>query len=111
MGKIIEMLKTISQEDISFSKHAAHMLKEREISRKFLLEKLFDLDSLIAEIKQNETYKLIYKISKKYKLVVVVNAKNGKLKIVTVFKTSKKTEKLLKRARGIIMYIKTSEIG
>jgi len=33
--------------------------------------------------------------------VVVVNAKNGKLK----------TEKLLKRARGIIMYIKTSEIG
>ena len=62
MGKIAEMLKTISEKDISFSKHAEDMLEEREISRKFLLEKLFDLNSLIAEIKQNETYKLIYKI-------------------------------------------------
>ena len=108
---IAELLKKIAMENVIFSKHAAEILEERKLSNEFIIEKLFDLESLKAEAKQNGTTILIYSHTSKYHIVIVVSAENNSIKIVTAFKSSKRIEKLLKSAKAIISYSKIIPSG
>lgn len=101
-----EILEKVKRENVVFSKHSVENLLDRKIDTNFVLEKLFDFDNLEAESKQNGTHVLVYSLSSKYKLVIVISFENGVVKIVTAFKSSKRVEKLLKRSKGIIVYSK-----
>ncbi len=103
---IEEILKKYGKNSAIFSKHAIETLQERKLEKEFILEKLFDMESLEAEAKQNGTTLLIYRYSGKYHIVIVVAIENGAIKIITAFKSSKKIEKLLKGAKAIISYSK-----
>ena len=105
-----EFLEKFDKKDILFSLHSAIILEERKLEKDFILDKLFDFESLEAEAKQNGTSVLIYEHTSKYHIVIVISTENGRPKIVTAFKSSKKIEKLLKRAKGTIMYTKRYEM-
>jgi uncharacterized DUF497 family protein len=47
-------------------------IEDRGLHINEVLDKIFDLDNLIIEAKQNDSYELIYKYSGRYTLVVVL---------------------------------------
>lgn len=98
-----KLIKNYSKENIKFSKHADVRLIQRKFDKDFIIQKLFDIDSLISEEKQKDksTYKLVYESSSKYRLVIVVALSQRFIVIVTVYKTSKKAEKLIKKTAAL----------
>jgi hypothetical protein len=72
------------------------------LTENFIVNKLFDVEKLIYEEYQESTntFKLIYEHSRKYSFVIIVSL-NKSINIVTVYKTSKKIQKLIKDT-GII---------
>jgi len=97
-----ELIKKYSKEDVRFTKHAKEKLFEFSFTENFIAEKLFDVAKLVYEEyhEEKKTCKLIYEHSKDYLLAIVV-ALNEKIRIVTVYKTSKKIQKLINQ-RGIV---------
>ncbi len=62
-----KLLKDYGRENIKFSKHAYIRLTQRKFDKDFVIQKLFDISSLISEEKQKDknTYKLVYESSSK----------------------------------------------
>ena len=104
---IKDIIRNLTRDMIEFTKHALARVSKTGLSEEAVMSKLFDLDSLETEEKQNGTHKLVYSLSGKYRLVVAV-ARNGKLRIVTAYKTSKKIDRLIKYSRNVIIYVKKS---
>lgn len=106
-----KLLKKYSDDDVKFTKHAKEKMIDAPFDERFVLEKLFDLDSLVYEEynKYRRTYKLIYKHSRDYMIVMVVSLGAEYIHIVTAYKTSKKIQKMVKEA-GVI-YIKRFKNG
>jgi uncharacterized DUF497 family protein len=70
--KITEILKNINKSDILVSEKVRRKIEDRGLSIDEVLDKIFDLDNLIVEAKQNGSYELIYKYSGKYTLVIIL---------------------------------------
>lgn len=103
---IKELIQRTDKKNIIFSKHAIDTLEERNLEQSFIVQKLFETDKFEIEAKQNGTYMLIYRHSRKYSIVIIIIPENDMIKIVTAFKSSKKIEKLFKHAKAIISYTK-----
>jgi hypothetical protein len=97
-----ELIKKYSKSDVNFTKHAKIKISQLMLNENFIVNKLFDIEKLIYEEyqKSTNTFKLIYEHSRKYSFVIVVSL-NKNINIVTVYKTSKKIQKLIRDA-GII---------
>jgi uncharacterized DUF497 family protein len=103
--KITEILKNINKSDILVSEKVRRKIEDRGLSIDEVLDKIFDLDNLIVEAKQNGSYELIYKYSGKYTLVIILFI-NSNIRLATAWKSSKKIDKLLKKATYIYDYKK-----
>jgi len=101
-----ELLKNYSKSNVKFTKHSKIEILQRGLDESFIINKIFDTDNLIYEEYQNltKTFKLIYKHSRRYSIVIVVSL-NKNVNVVTVYKTSKKVQKLVKDT-GIIYIFK-----
>jgi uncharacterized DUF497 family protein len=103
--KITEILKNIKKSDILISEKVRRKIEDKGLSIDEVLDKIFDLDNLIVEAKQNGSYELIYKYSGKYTLVVILFI-NSNIRLATAWKSSKKIDKLLRKATHIYDYKK-----
>lgn len=79
-------------------------LKIRPYLTEEYLKDTLNFDKLIIESKQDGTYALVYDISDKYYLVIIV-AIDGETRIVSAWKTSKSFQRLLRRYGGF-WYVK-----
>ena len=98
-----KILKKYTENDVRFTKHAKIKLKQMPFDEEFVVKKLFELDKLVYEEFQKDkgTYKLVYEHSARYLIVIVVSVVPKSINVVTVYKTSKKLQKLMKKA-GIV---------
>lgn len=69
------------------------------LSEEYLKDVMFDFEKLVIESKQNGTHALVYDISDRYYLVIVI-AVNGQVRIVSAWKTSKSFQRLLRKYGG-----------
>ncbi len=94
-----KLIKNYTKDDIKFTRHAIIKLKQMPFGQDFVVKKLFNVNKLIHEEFQEDrkTHKLIYKHSSSYLIVIVVSLKSQFINIVTVYKTSKKLQKLIKK--------------
>jgi hypothetical protein len=92
-----DLLKNYSKSDVKFTKHAKIKISQTMLNENFIINKLFDVDKLIYEEYQEstKTFKLVYEHSRRYSIVIVVSL-NKNINIVTIYKTSKKIQKLIK---------------
>lgn len=102
-----EILSKFKAEDVLISDRIKKKIADRGLAAEEVVKKLFDLESLEFEAKKNGSYFLVYSLSGKYRMVIVAYV-NGKIRIATAFKTSKKIDKLLKRSQSVISYVKLS---
>ncbi|MEP0825304.1 MAG: hypothetical protein HRF40_07455 [Nitrososphaera sp.] len=103
---IVKRIKELGKDKVTLtSKMRDVTLKIRPyLTEEYLKGALFDFDKLVIESKQNGTHALVYDISNKYYLVIIV-AVNGEVRIVSAWKTSKSFERLLRRYGGF-WYVK-----
>lgn len=103
---IVRRIKDLGREKVTLTAKMRDVtLKIRPyLTEEYLKNALFDFDKLIIESKQNGTYALVYDISNKYHLVIIV-AINGEIRIVSAWKTSKTFQRLLRRY-GSFWYVK-----
>jgi hypothetical protein len=103
--KIAEILKSIKKSDILVSDRVRRKIEDKGLLVDEVLNKVFNLDDLITEAKQNGSYELIYKYSGRYTLVVILFV-NLNVRLATAWKSSKKIDKLLKKSSYIYDYRK-----
>ncbi|MBU4069845.1 MAG: hypothetical protein KJ646_02595 [Nanoarchaeota archaeon] len=103
-----ELIKNISNKienyppnQIEFTQYCFGRMKERNIKKNIVITTLFSKNNLYyveEQLKQHQgeiekRYKLIFKISSKYSLILIIAFYPKVLKVVNVIKTSKGTEK------------------
>lgn len=106
---IKEILKKFNEDDILVSERIKNKIYDRGLTIEEVRQKLFDIRSLEVEAKKNGSYFLIYSLSGRYRMVIVIYV-NDKIKIATAFKSSKRVDKLLKRAQSVISYVKRTPL-
>jgi len=102
---IKEILKKFDEDDVLISERIKNKIFDRGLGVEEVKKKLFDVSNLEVESKKNGSYFLIYSLSGKYRMVIAAYV-NDKIRIATAFKTSKKIDELLKRAKSVIRYVK-----
>lgn len=96
--------KTYSKEQIEFTLYCERKMNDRKLVKEDVFGTLLNGKELYFARKQEkehmgkmeERYKLIYKISNKYSLIVIV-VYDKVLKVVNVIKTSKGAEKIWRK--------------
>ena len=104
--EILKKYEKLLREEKVFTIHALYKIKIRGLNKKFIEEKIKDVNS-IFDIEYNpekKTYKVVYKLSRKYNLVVIFDSEFKK--IVSVFKSSKPLEKLIKKRKWRYIHTK-----
>jgi len=90
---------------ISFSAHAKEKMRIRAIPQEVVVQHMLTMNNIIHKEPQDGKTKFVFSLSKRYKLVVVARKRVKGWFVVTVYKTSKKLEKLInkrKMPRGMI---------
>ncbi len=76
-------------------------MKQRTyLSKELIKEKLSDFNSLVgiqSDSKHPYRFRLAFKISRRYTLVLIVEVKRKTLYIITAWKTSKKWQKAIQK--------------
>jgi hypothetical protein len=102
---ILERNKQLSKDQIEFTQYCERKMQQRAIEKDLVFSTLLSKERpYYAEIQKvpfregtEIRHKLIYKISTRYSLIVVVVYSKSVLKIVNVIKTSKGAEKLWRK--------------
>jgi hypothetical protein len=105
-ASVKDKIRTFDKSKVIFTNHAKVQILQRNLTEDFVLEKLFQLDKLLAEKyhEEKKTYKLVYDHSNEYKIVIAIAFENSILKIVSAYKTSKKLDKLIEKGGFIHIY-------
>lgn len=95
MSDVKEKIKELSKEEIEFTKHSETRIRQRNLSKDKIKDKLFELENLEkASKEENEKsgkkYKLKYYESNKYDIIIIIVVFiECCCKIVTVWKNLK----------------------
>lgn len=101
--KIKKFLEELNDEDIHFKKHFYDKTKERPISEGLVKSSLKKIDKLLkveeqsSRIEGEEKYKLWFKLSNKYSLVVIAAISEKDLYIITSWNTDRKWQKAIQK--------------
>lgn len=103
--EILEKNKRYSSEQITFTDYSKRKMEQRGIDKELVTLTILRGKELCylksQEIPYKETietrYKLIYKISSRYSLIIIVVYDENVLKVINVIKTSKGAEKLWRK--------------
>ena len=103
--RLLSANKEYSKDNIIFIDYCKTKMQDRGIEESLVIETLNNSSNLYYAEKQEvflkekkETrHKLIYKISSKYSLIIIVVYEERILKVVNVIKTSKSAEKLWRK--------------
>jgi len=86
--------------EVKFSKHfLEEVLKNRPyLTKELIVEKLKKIENLYKSENQSKNkYKLIYNLSNKYDLIIVIKFEEKSLKVITSYKNSKKWQKMISK--------------
>ena len=101
--KVKKFLEKVKDENIHFKKHFYDKVKERPISEGLVKSSLKKTDKLLKVEEQpsrregEEKYKLWFKLSNKYSLVVIVTISGKDLYIITSWNTDRKWQKAIQK--------------
>ena len=101
--KIKKFLEEVKDENIHFKKHFYDKTKERPISESLVKTSLKKTDKLLKVEEQpsrresEEKYKLWFKLSNKYSLVVITAISEKDLYIITSWNTDRKWQKSIQK--------------
>ena len=101
--KVKKFLEEVKDENIHFKKHFYDKIKERPISESLVKSSLKKTDKLLKVEEQpsrregEEKYKLWFKLSNKYSLVVVAAISEKDLYIITSWNTDRKWQKSIQK--------------
>jgi len=98
---VLKKIRNYSSEQIELTTYCLNRIKERNVEEAIVISTLFSEDNLYYVEEQSKPYKggiekrhkLIFKISSKYSLIIIVAFYPKVLKVVNVIKTSKGVEK------------------
>ena len=98
--EINERTKRYSEEQVEFTPYCTRKMGERQIDRETIISALFSNNLFFVEIQKKqylgnleERHKLIFKLSSRYSLIIIVLYCERVLKVINVIKTSKDMEK------------------
>ena len=103
--KLIIENRKYSSEDIKFTDYCIMKMQDRGMERGSVIEtltlnnNLYYAEEQIVPLKEGKEirHKLIYKISSRYSLIIIVVYEEKILKVINVIKTSKSAEKLWRK--------------
>jgi len=98
---ILKKIRNYPSEQVELTPYCLNRIKERNVEETLVISTLFSKNSLYYAKEQLKPYKgkiekrhkLIFKISSKYSLIIVIVFYPKVLKVVNVIKTSKGAEK------------------
>ena len=102
------IIKKYNEEDIKLRGHYLKYLNKgkREINKETIKEFLFGKEFYFVEKQINGwiRYKIVFELSRKYDLVIVVKEDKPKiLKVITAYKTNKKIKEKWKKSLKLLM--------
>ncbi len=100
LSKVKTFLEKLKQKDITFDQHFQKRSRERPIDKSMVGSFLFQLNKLekIEQGKQEERFKLWFKMSRKYSLVLIIEIKFSKdLKVISAWNSDRKWQNKLKQ--------------
>jgi hypothetical protein len=97
--------KEYSEKTIEFKSYCLKRMEQRNIEKKTVLKVIFEDKELIYVEPQEKSYKgekeqrykLVYALSGKYKLIIIVSYCERVLNVINVIKTSKDWERLWRK--------------
>lgn len=103
--RLLEINRGYSESNIIFTDYCRGKMQDRGIEEELIIETIANNNNLyyaekqeiFSEGKRETRYKLIYKISSRYSLIIIVIYEEKILKVVNVIKTSKSAEKLWRK--------------
>ena len=102
-----EILQKYKTGEIKISQHYLDYLKdeERNISEEEIIKFLTSKEFYFVEKQINDwiRYKIVYELSRKYDLIIVVKEDNKVLKVVSTYKTNKKLKEKWKKSLKSLM--------
>jgi len=101
INDILKKIRDYSSEQVELTSYCLNRIKERNVEEAIVISTLFSKNNLYYVEEQLKPYrrkiekrhKLIFKISSKYSLIIVIAFYPKVLKVVNVIKTSKGVEK------------------
>lgn len=101
------ILKKYSKNSIEISSHYQKYINEekRDIKREQIIEFLTEKEFYFVEKQINSwiRYKIVYELSSKYDLVIVVKEEAKALKVISAYKTNKKLKEKWKKMSKSLM--------
>lgn len=100
---IIKFLQELDEKNIKFKQHFFIRSVERPISELLILdlikriEKLIFVEEQVARKKKERKFKLTYKLSNKYYLILIITISGKDLYIITAWNTNRKWQKTIQR--------------
>ncbi|MFX0210837.1 MAG: hypothetical protein ACFFDT_32965 [Candidatus Hodarchaeota archaeon] len=103
--KVVEKNKLFLREHIEFTPYCERKMKDRNIAKELVLDTIkgdkapyfAGIQEILHKKNLEIRHKLIYKISNKYSLIIIVVYSANILKVINVIKTSKSAEKLWRK--------------
>ncbi|MBN2094624.1 MAG: hypothetical protein JW727_01115 [Candidatus Aenigmarchaeota archaeon] len=90
--------RDILPEDLHFTAHFLKRQSQRPVSKEEVADYLINREFLYAQYQEESgAYKLIYRMSGKYHLIIVAAAGPEQIRIITIIKSNKKAEKLVSK--------------
>ena len=100
LKEVKPFLEKLNQENISFDSHFYKRTEERPINEGMIRSFLSQINKLekIEKGKSDDRFKLWFKMSSKYSLVIIIEISTSKdLKVVSAWNTNRKWQGKLKR--------------
>jgi len=99
LNKVKKFLAKLNQEDIIFDTHFYKRSRERPINESIVRSFLSQLNKLEKiERGNNERFKLWFKMSRKYSLILIIEINSSKdLKVISAWNSDRKWQKQLKQ--------------
>ena len=101
---ITERNKEFSRERLNFTNYCLEKIEDRGVNQDLVISLILEKEPYyieeqkrVLEDSEETRYKLIYRISSKYSIIIVISYSERILNVINVIKTSKKAEKLWRR--------------
>jgi hypothetical protein len=105
--EIAKILKKYKKEDIEISQHYIKYLDEgrRDIGKEEIINFLTEKEVYFVEKQVNSwvRYKVVYELSHKYDLIIVVKEEPKVLKVISAYKTNRRLKEKWKKLSKSIM--------
>ncbi len=96
--------KEFSKEQLNFTNYCLEKMEDRGVNQDLVISLILEKEPYYIEKQKRELkdleetrYKLIYKVSSKYSIIIVISYGERILNVINVIKTSKKAEKLWRK--------------